>query len=71
MERRVLGHVWLESLVLAIVLGALLRTAWTPGALWRPGVAFSGKTLLEVAVMLLGASVSGAAVLAVGPWLLV
>ena len=70
-ERRVFGHVWLESLVLAIVLGTLLRTAWTPGALWRSGVQFSAKTLLEVAVMLLGASVSGATILAVGPPLLV
>ena len=69
-ERCVFGHVWLESLVLAIVLGTLLRTAWTPGALWRPGLAFSAKTLLEIAVMLLGASVSGVAILAVGPWLL-
>ena len=70
-ERRAVGHVWLESLVLAIVLGALLRTVWTPGPLWRCGVEFSAKTLLEVAVVLLGASVSAGAILAVGPLLLV
>ena len=70
-ERRVFGHVWLESLVLAILLGAGVRTAWTPGPLWRAGVVFSAKTLLEVAVVLLGASVSAGAILAVGPFLLV
>ena len=69
-ERRVSGHVWLESLVLAIVLGAAVRTAWTPGPMWRPGVEFSAKTLLEIAVALLGASVSAAALLSVGPALL-
>ena len=69
-ERRVLGHVWLESLVLAILLGAAVRTAWTPGARWRAGMAFSAKTLLEVAVVLLGASISAATVLAAGPALL-
>ena len=70
-ERRVFGHVWLESLVLAILLGAAVRTAWTPGPLWREGVVFSAKTLLEVAVVLLGASVSAGAIMAVGPLLLV
>ena len=64
------GRVWLEPLVLAILLGAALRTAWTPGAQWHPGIAFSAKFLLELAVLLLGASVSVATILAVGPALL-
>ena len=29
------GAVWLEPLVLAILLGTLLRTMWEPGARWR------------------------------------
>ncbi len=69
-ERRLLGAAWLESLVLAIVVGAALRTAWTPSVYWRIGIEFSARTLLEVAVVLLGASVSAGTVLAAGPGLL-
>ena len=70
-EAKLFGRAWLESLVLAILLGTAIRTAWAPGDRWRPGVAFSAHTLLEVAVVLLGASVSVAAILRAGPWLLV
>ena len=57
-EVRLVGDAYIEALVLAILLGVALRTAWTPGERWQPGVAFSAKTLLETAVVLLGASVS-------------
>src|SRR5262245_7499143 len=43
-----------------------IRTAWQPSARWVSGIAFSAKQLLEVAVMLLGASISLAAVMASG-----
>lgn len=69
-EARLFGQAWIEGLVLAILIGAALRLVWTPSSLWTPGVTFSAKTLLEVAVALLGATVSGAAVAALGPWLL-
>ena len=69
-EAALFGRAWLEALVLAILLGAALRTAWSPDARWRPGIEFGAKTLLEVAVVLLGASVSAATILAVGPALL-
>lgn len=69
-ERHLLGAVWLEPLVLAIVVGAAIRTVWTPGRVWQPGITFSAKILLEIAVVLLGASVSAATVLAAGPALL-
>jgi uncharacterized integral membrane protein (TIGR00698 family) len=69
-EARLFGQAWIEGLVLAILIGAALRLVWTPSSLWAPGVSFSAKTLLEVAVALLGATVSGAAVAALGPWLL-
>ena len=69
-ERRVFGAVWLEALVLAIVVGAAVRTCWTPGMRWQPGIEFSARMLLEIAVVLLGASVSAPAVLAAGPALL-
>jgi uncharacterized integral membrane protein (TIGR00698 family) len=71
LEAAVFGRAWLEPLVLAILLGAAVRTAWQPGPRWKPGVDFSAKMLLEVAVVLLGASLSAATVLAVGPGLLV
>ena len=70
-EAQLFGRAWLEALVLAILLGTLLRTLWSPGARWHPGIVFSAKTLLEVAVVLLGASLSVATILAAGPSLLV
>jgi uncharacterized integral membrane protein (TIGR00698 family) len=69
-ETRLLGQAWIEGLVLAILLGAAIRLVWTPSETWKPGIGFSARTLLEVAVALLGATVSGAAVLALGPGLL-
>jgi uncharacterized integral membrane protein (TIGR00698 family) len=69
-EAALLGRVWLEALVLAILLGAAVRTAWVPDARWQPGIDFGAKMLLEIAVVLLGASVSAATILAVGPALL-
>ncbi|MBP0443347.1 putative sulfate exporter family transporter [Roseomonas sp. SSH11] len=70
MEEAVFGRAWLEALVLAILLGTVIRTAWKPGPRWKPGIDFSAKMLLEVAVVLLGASLSVATILAVGPALL-
>ena len=60
------GRAWLEALVLAIVTGVVVRTVWAPGALWRAGIGFSAKTLLEVAVVLLGLSISTQTVRALG-----
>jgi uncharacterized integral membrane protein (TIGR00698 family) len=58
LEERVFGHPYLEALVIAIVFGMAVRTAWVPGPSWRSGIAFSAKQVLEVAVTLLGASIS-------------
>lgn len=65
-EERLFDHPYVEALVIAILLGMAIRTAWQPPARWASGIAFSAKQLLEVAVMLLGASISFAAVLASG-----
>jgi uncharacterized integral membrane protein (TIGR00698 family) len=65
------GRPWLEALVIAILLGTAVRTAWTPGPRWAPGIGFSAKTLLEIAVMLLGASISFQAVLDAGAALII
>ena len=69
-EELLFGRAYLEALVLAILLGAVIRSLWTPRAGLLPGIGFSAKALLELAVVLLGVSISGQAVLAVGPGLL-
>jgi uncharacterized integral membrane protein (TIGR00698 family) len=70
-ERAITGHPYVEALVLAILLGAVVRNIWAPSKAWTPGIAFSAKTLLEIAVMLLGASLSAAALAGAGVYLLV
>jgi uncharacterized integral membrane protein (TIGR00698 family) len=65
------GHLYLEGLVIAILIGVAIRAVWAPGPLWAKGISFSGKQLLEFAVVLLGASISGALVWALGPILLI
>jgi uncharacterized integral membrane protein (TIGR00698 family) len=70
-EVRLVGQAYLEALVLAILLGVAIRSAWAPGPRWRPGIAFSAKILLEIAVVMLGAAVSARTVIALGPALLV
>ena len=65
-ETRLVGQPYIEALVLAILLGVAIRTAWAPSRRWLPGIELSAKTLLEIAVMLLGASVSAQAVQALG-----
>jgi uncharacterized integral membrane protein (TIGR00698 family) len=69
-EEAVFGRAWLEALVLAILLGTAVRSLWRPGDRYAPGIGFGAKALLEVAVLLLGLSVSFGALLAVGPGLL-
>ncbi len=64
------GRAWLEALVLAILVGSLIRTAWRPGALWQAGIDVSARLMLEMAVALLGASVSTRALVQAGPGLL-
>ncbi len=71
-EAHLLGREWLEGLVLAILLGLGARWFWTPNAKFAPGVKFAAKPLLEVAIVLLGASVDVVALWrGVGPLLLV
>jgi len=66
-ERALVGRAWLEALVIAIVIGTVVRSFWTPGRAWQAGIAFSARYLLETAVVLLGLSVSATTILAVGP----
>lgn len=70
-EAAAFGRAWLEALVIAILIGAALRTWWAPGAAYRKGIGFSAKILLEIAIVLLGASLSTRTLLAAGAGLLV
>nr|WP_298796618.1 putative sulfate exporter family transporter [uncultured Acetobacter sp.] len=69
-EVSLFGKAWLEALVLAILLGTATRSLWSPGKRWEAGICFSAHTLLEISVVLLGASISAANVLSLGPALL-
>jgi len=65
-EAGLVGHPYIEAIVIAILLGTAIRAVWEPGPRWRAGIAFSAKQLLEVAVALLGASLTFAAIGASG-----
>jgi uncharacterized integral membrane protein (TIGR00698 family) len=69
-EERALGHPYVEALVIAILLGIVVRSLWQPGKPWGHGISLSAKLLLEIAVMLLGASISFGAIVGSGPALL-
>jgi uncharacterized integral membrane protein (TIGR00698 family) len=69
-EERIFAHPYIEALVIAILLGMAIRSFWSPSERWKAGIAFSAKQLLEVAVMLLGASISFAAIVASGMFLI-
>lgn len=66
LEVRWLGGAWLEPLVLAILIGAAVRSAFGLGGGREPGVRFAAKALLEVAIVLLGLSMSLGEVAALG-----
>jgi uncharacterized integral membrane protein (TIGR00698 family) len=70
-EVRLFGHAYLDALVIAILVGVVIRAFWEPGPVWSAGIGFSAKTLLEIAVVLLGASLSAGLIVALGPILLI
>ena len=53
-----LGIEIVEALVIALIAGMLIRLAWRPTARFDPGLAFASKGLLEIAIVLLGATLS-------------
>jgi len=69
-EEHYTGKAWLEALVLAILIGTAVRTIFRPGKQFSKGISFSAKLLLEIAVVLLGASISASAVIDAGPGLI-
>lgn len=69
-ESALVGHAVIEALVIAIFLGMLWRNLVGVSARAKPGVDFTAKQVLELAIVLLGASVDLPALLAAGPTLL-
>lgn len=65
-ETALFGQAWIEALVLAILLGAAIKTFHGVGMRFQRGIELGAKLLLEIAVVLLGASVSAAALLGQG-----
>jgi uncharacterized integral membrane protein (TIGR00698 family) len=70
LEAALFGRAWIDGPVIAILAGSMLRTFHQPAGTLVPGISFSGRTLLEVAIVLLGATLSVGAMMAVGPLLL-
>lgn len=70
LEAGLIGHAVIEALVIAIILGMLWRNLRGLAAPLRPGVDFTAKPVLELAIVLLGASVDLPTLLAAGPTLL-
>lgn len=54
LQEATIGHALLDALVLALVLGLLVRAAWQPPKRLERGIAFAGKQLLEFAIVVLG-----------------
>lgn len=57
-ELQLFGTAKLECIVLAIVFGAVFRSSIPLPERFQPGVDFAAKTLLEIAIVLLGSSIS-------------
>jgi uncharacterized integral membrane protein (TIGR00698 family) len=70
-EERIFGHAVIEGLVVAILLGMVIRTFWEPPEMLDAGVRFTAKQVLEAAVFLLGASIDLPLLLRAGPALAV
>jgi len=57
-ESTLTGRAWLEALVIAILLGTLIRTVFQPSARFEAGIRYASKTVLEAAVALMGAMIN-------------
>lgn len=56
------GFVWFDGLVLAIIIGTLIHTVFGLPDVLMPGIRFSAKFLLELAIVLLGATISASTI---------
>lgn len=63
------GAAWIEGLVLAILIGTGIRTVFRLPPGFQSGIHFASKIVLEIAIVLLGASISFEAIGNAGPML--
>ncbi len=70
LEGAVFGQPIIEGLVIAILLGMIVRTFWRMPERLLPGIGFSAKQMLEFAIVLLGVSIDLPALLKAGPIML-
>ena len=61
-ERMLFGRGWVESLVFAILIGVVVRSLFGLAPRYFAGVRFCAKTVLEIAIVLLGSSISAQAI---------
>ncbi|WP_064710274.1 YeiH family protein [Rhizobium bangladeshense] len=66
LEANLFGARWIESLILAIAFGIAICTSRPLPSSVRPGIHFSEKFLLEIAIVLLGASIRLSTIQGVG-----
>ena len=66
-ETSLLGHPVIEALVVALLLGMLVRVFWRPRQTFEPGIRFAGKEVLELSVAILGISVDLPLLVRAGP----
>ncbi|MBP3127392.1 YeiH family protein [Thalassospira sp. ER-Se-21-Dark] len=70
-EHALFGRGWVESLVFAILIGVVVRSVFGLAPRYVAGVRFCAKTVLEIAIVLLGASISAQAIGSAGGGLVV
>ena len=68
-EQRLLGRAYIEGLVVAILLGAVIAGVWAIPERFAPGVEFSARQLLELAVCLIGVAIDTKLLFSTGPLL--
>jgi len=67
LETRLFGSPVIEALVVALLLGMVVRLVWRPSPRLEPGIRFAGKQVLELSVAILGISVDLPLLLRAGP----
>jgi uncharacterized integral membrane protein (TIGR00698 family) len=68
-QRGAFGRPWVESIVLALLLGVVVRNSALDLRPFEKGAAYAGKQVLELAVVLLGAGIVAGDLVAAGPGL--
>lgn len=58
LQAAALGAIWVDDLIVAILFGTIIHSVLGLPTKLRAGVKFASKTVLEVAIVLLGASIS-------------